>query len=193
MIDVLAELFLTGLINKSGRFNKKMMKKTKRLKNGARGYELVIAWKDETNIDRDIVITQRDIRELQKAKAAIHTGAELLMRTMGMTEKDVSRLVVAGAFGNYIDPENARIIGMYPEIPLERIEFAGNLAGTGARMALVSKEMREYAEKISRTVKYFELGADENFQNEYIKSLYVPHFNLEKYPRTVELLRRRKR
>jgi uncharacterized 2Fe-2S/4Fe-4S cluster protein (DUF4445 family) len=98
--------------------------------------------------------------------------------------------VVAGAFGNYIDPENARIIGMYPEIPLNRIEFAGNLAGTGARMTLLSKEMREYAEEISSRVKYHELAADPGFQKEYIDSLSFPHSDLSKYPDTVELLRR---
>ncbi len=150
----------------------------------------MVAWKDETNIDTDIAITQADIRELQKAKAAMHTGAEILMRRMGITEKDISRLVVAGAFGNYVDPENARTIGMYPEIPLERIDFVGNLAGTGSRMSLISKDMRDYTEKISRTVKYYELAVDKDFQDEYIKSLYFPHANLNKYPSTVDLLRR---
>ena len=190
LIDALAELLKSGFINYKGNFVSEMKEETDRLRKATDGWEFVIAWKDETNIDRDLVITQADIRELQKAKAAMHTGAELLMRKMGITEKDISKVVVAGAFGNYIDPENARIIGMYPEIPLERIEFVGNLAGTGARMSLVSKEMREYTEKISKTVKYYELAADEDFQDEYIKSLHFPHSNLENYPRTVELLRR---
>jgi uncharacterized 2Fe-2S/4Fe-4S cluster protein (DUF4445 family) len=111
-------------------------------------------------------------------------------KRMGVTDESLSKLVVAGAFGNYIDPENARIIGMYPEIPLERIEFAGNLAGTGARMTLMSDEMRQYAEEISSKVKYYELAADKDFQKEYIDSLYFPHADLSKYPKTVELLRR---
>lgn len=190
LVDAPAELLKSGLINLKGNFVPEMTEKTDRLRKGPDGWEFVIARKDETDIDMDIVITQADIRELQKAKAAMFTGSEILMKRMGITEKDVSKLVVAGAFGNYIDPENARTIGMYPEIPLERIEFVGNLAGTGARMSLISKDMREFTEKISRTVKYYELAVDKDFQNEYIKALYFPHANLDKYPSTVELLRR---
>lgn len=190
LVDAPAELLKSGLINSKGNFVQEMTEKTNRLRRGPDGWEFVVSWKGETGIDTDIVITLADIRELQKAKAAMHTGAEILMRRMGITEKDISKLVVAGAFGNYIDPENARTIGMYPEIPLEKIDFVGNLAGTGSRMSLISKEMRNYTEKISRTVKYYELAVDKDFQDEYIKSLYFPHANLNKYPSTAELLRR---
>ncbi len=79
---------------------------------------------------------------------------------------------------------------MYPELPLERVEFVGNIAGTGSRMCLISKEEREYAEKIATTVKYHELAADKDFHKEYIGALYFPHKNLDKYPDTVNLLRR---
>jgi uncharacterized 2Fe-2S/4Fe-4S cluster protein (DUF4445 family) len=99
-------------------------------------------------------------------------------------------MYMAGAFGNYIDPENARTIGMYPELPLEKVKFIGNIAGTGSRMCLISEEEREYAEKISRTVKYYELAADKDFQTEYINAMYFPHKDLSKYPDTTELLRR---
>jgi len=190
LVDAPAEFLKTGLIMPRGNFVTEMTERTDRLRKGPNGWEFVIAWKKETEIETDIVITLGDIRELQKAKAAIHTGADLLMQRMGVTDDRLSKLVVAGAFGNYIDPENARIIGMYPEIPLERIEFAGNLAGTGARMTLMSAEMREYAEEISSKVKYYELAADKDFQKEYINSLYFPHSDLSKYPQTVELLRR---
>jgi uncharacterized 2Fe-2S/4Fe-4S cluster protein (DUF4445 family) len=167
-----------------------MMENSNRIRRGQEGWEFVIAWKDETTITSDIVLTQGDIRELQKAKAAIHAGAEILLQRMELTEQDISKLVVAGAFGNYIDPENARTIGMYPDIPLEKVEFVGNLAGTGARMSLISREMREYTETISRNVKYVELAIDKNFQDEYLNSFYFPHANLNKYPLTVELLRK---
>jgi uncharacterized 2Fe-2S/4Fe-4S cluster protein (DUF4445 family) len=190
IIDAPAEFLKSGLILPMGNFVKEMTERTDRLRKGSDGWEFVIAWGREAAIDRDIVVTLRDIRELQKAKAAIHTGADLLMQRMEIQEADISRLVVAGAFGNYIDPENARIIGMYPEIPLDRIEFAGNLAGTGAKMTLMNREMRELAEEISSRVKYHELAADESFQKEYIDSLSFPHTDLSKYPEVVELLRR---
>jgi len=190
IVDAPAEFLKSGLIVPRGNFVTGMTERTDRLRKGPDGWEFVIAWGKETDIGTDIVVTLWDIRELQKAKAAIHTGADLLMQRMEVKVADISKLVVAGAFGNYIDPENARIIGMYPEIPLNRIEFAGNLAGTGARMTLMNREMRERAESISSRVKYHELAADPGFQKEYLDSLSFPHSDLSKYPETVELLRR---
>ncbi|NIM97174.1 MAG: DUF4445 domain-containing protein, partial [candidate division Zixibacteria bacterium] len=190
LVDIPAELFKTGLIDWTGRINTKLSKETKRLRKGPDGWEFVIAWQPETATDTDIVITQGDVRELQKAKAAMRTGAGILMKRMEVTENDISKLYMAGAFGNYIDPENARTIGMYPELPLEKVVFVGNIAGTGSRMCLLSREEREYAEKISTTAKYYELAADKDFQEEYINAMYLPHKDLSKYPDTVELLRR---
>jgi uncharacterized 2Fe-2S/4Fe-4S cluster protein (DUF4445 family) len=190
LIDVLAELLKSGIVDIKGTFVKDMTKQTNRLRQEPDGWEFVLAWKNETKTNTDIAITQGDIRELQKAKAAMHSGADILMKRMNVTENDIDKLYIAGAFGNYIDPENARTIGVYPEMPIEKIHFVGNTAGTGARMCLASKEMREYAEEISKKVKYFELAADPDFQTEYINSIYLPHVNLNKYPLTKGLLQR---
>jgi uncharacterized 2Fe-2S/4Fe-4S cluster protein (DUF4445 family) len=190
LIDVLAELLKCGVVDIKGTFVKDMTKRTNRLRQGPDSWEFVLAWKDETSTNTDLAITQGDIRELQKAKAAMHAGCDILMKRMNFTEKDIDTLYIAGAFGNYIDPENARTIGIYPEIPIDKIHFVGNTAGTGARMCLASSEMREYAEEISRKVKYFELAADPDFQTEYINSIYLPHVNLNKYPMTKGLLQR---
>jgi uncharacterized 2Fe-2S/4Fe-4S cluster protein (DUF4445 family) len=191
LVDVPAEILKAGLIDFTGRFVPSMAEKTNRLRKGSDGlWEFVIAWQPDTATDTDITITQGDVRELQKGKAAMRTGAGILMKRMGITEKDISKLYMAGAFGNYIDPENARTIGMYPELPLEKVTFVGNVAGTGSRMCLLSKEEREYAEKISKTVKYHELAADKDFQTEYLNAMYFPHKDLSKYPDTVNLLRR---
>lgn len=208
LIDIPAELLKAGLIDNKGKFVEKMAKQTDRLRRSKEGmWEYVIAWaketarvvekevspgvvKKETLPGIDIVITQGDLRELQKAKAAMHTGAELMLKYRGLTEKDIDKFWLAGAFGNYIDPENARTIGMYPELPTEKYVFVGNAAGTGARMALISTEMREYAEEISRKVVYYELAVDKEFQNEYARSQYLPYQDLNKYPLTRELLYR---
>jgi uncharacterized 2Fe-2S/4Fe-4S cluster protein (DUF4445 family) len=190
LVDVPAEILKAGLIDLTGRFITSMAEKTNRLRKAPDGWEFVIAWQPETATDTDITITQGDIRELQKGKAAMRTGAGILMKRIGITEKDISKLYMAGAFGNYIDPENARTIGMYPELPLEKVNFVGNVAGTGSRMCLISKEEREYAEMISKTVKYHELAADKDFQTEYLNAMYFPHKDLSKYPDTVNLLRR---
>ncbi len=197
LVDVPAELLKAGLIDLTGKFVHEMTRETNRLRRGPNGiWEFVLVPQPETAIATDIIITQGDIRELQKAKAAMRTGAEILMKRLkeeikeAITEDDIYKLFIAGAFGNYIDLENARTIGMYPEVPLDRVEFVGNIAGTGSRMCLISKEEREYAEKISKTVKYHELAADKDFQKEYLDALYLPHRNLDRYPDTANLLRR---
>jgi uncharacterized 2Fe-2S/4Fe-4S cluster protein (DUF4445 family) len=193
IIDVVAELFKCGIIDWTGRFNCELSKKTKRVRPGPNGWEYVIAWKEETaSGEHDIVFTQRDIREVQKAKAAIHAVAAILCKLHGVTERDIKILYIAGAFGNYIDPENARTIGMYPEIPLERVKFIGNSAGTGARMALISVDEREYITKAIREgrIRHLEIAAYTGFHDEYMASMYFPHKDLKRFPETIELLMR---
>jgi uncharacterized 2Fe-2S/4Fe-4S cluster protein (DUF4445 family) len=191
IVDSLAEMLKVGIIDMSGKIVKDLVKKTDRLRRTPEGYyEFIIAKKNETANGTDITITQADIRELQKAKAAIRTGSEVLMKRMNFNKDDIATLYVAGAFGNYIDPESARTIGMYPELPIERIKFVGNTAGTGSRMCLISGKMREYAEVIARKVRYYELASDPDFFNEYIKATFIPHRDLNKQPITTEMLRR---
>ncbi|MBS7624714.1 DUF4445 domain-containing protein [Candidatus Bathyarchaeota archaeon] len=187
IVDAIAEMFRAGVIDIFGTFNKNIS--SPRLRLGSDGYEFVLAWKHETAIDRDIVITQRDIREIQLAKAAIHTGCMILMRKMGVKEADISTLFIAGAFGSYLNPASARTIGMYPEIPLERVKVVGNAAGTGARMALVSNSKRKEAEEISKSVKYIELGAERDFQAEFFNSHLIPYADLTRYPETMKELK----
>lgn len=194
LIDAPAELLKAGVIDTTGRFSKKIAKETRRVRKTQQGwYEYIIAFKNESGIDTDITITQADIRELQKAKAAMRAGAEILLKRMSRTKDDITKLFVAGAFGNYIDPESARTIGMYPEVPLEKTQFVGNTAGTGSRMCLISKEMREYAEKISSSVRYYELAVDPDFQSEYIKATFLPHKDLNRQPIVAEMLRKLER
>jgi len=105
-------------------------------------------------------------------------------------ESDIDVLFIAGAFGSYIDPKSARIIGMYPEIPLNKVRIVGNAAGTGARMALASKTIRRKAEEISRKVNYIELGAEPEFQAEFLNSHFLPYVDLTKYPETINMLKK---
>jgi uncharacterized 2Fe-2S/4Fe-4S cluster protein (DUF4445 family) len=187
IVDITAEMLKAGLINVMGSMNKQANSPRLRSEDGL---EFVVAWGKETSTGQDITLTQRDIREIQSAKAAIHTGALILMRNMRVTEKDIDMVFVAGAFGSYIDPRNARIIGMYPEIALQRVKVVGNAAGTGARMALVSKAARSQAEEISSLIKYVELAAEQDFQADFCNSLCVPYADLSRYPETSEMLKK---
>ncbi|MDW8048852.1 MAG: ASKHA domain-containing protein [Nitrososphaerota archaeon] len=186
VVDAVAEMLKAGIIDRTGRYTGTYTINRLRRKDGIS--EFVIAGGGETAIMSDIVVTQEDIREIQLAKAAIYAGASILMRRMGITLSDIEQVYLSGAFGNYVDPQNAKIIGMYPDVPLEKVKFAGNTAGSGARMALLSSEVRREAERISRRVKYVELGADPSFQKEFLEATYLPHHEIERFPNVTKLL-----
>jgi uncharacterized 2Fe-2S/4Fe-4S cluster protein (DUF4445 family) len=185
MVDTVAELLKTGIISTRGRFNLETIK-TKRLitseEEGTGSKSYVVAWKDETAINKDITVSTKDISEIQLAKSALHTGCEILMQKKRITEKDIDKAYIAGAFGNYLNPENAKTIGLIPDIPTERISFVGNTALAGAKMALTSKTIRELADKLSKEIKYVELMTEEGFKREFIASILLPHKDLSKYP-----------
>ena len=180
MIDVVAEMFKFGILDFKGRINPEL--ETPRLRRTGRQMEFVIAWAKETGIDRDIVITQRDVGEIQLAKAAIFAGCSLLMKARNLKQNDLHRIFIAGTFGNYINPENAKSLGMVPDVGRRRIEFVGNTAVTGAKMALVSKESRETTERISREIRYLELAIAPDFNKELSDALFIPNRDPERFP-----------
>jgi uncharacterized 2Fe-2S/4Fe-4S cluster protein (DUF4445 family) len=177
VVEAVAELFKAKIISKNGRFNRDV--KTDRLRKGKEGLEFVIARKEETSIGKDIVITQKDVSEVQLAKAALYAGAKILMKRANITRLD--KIVLAGAFGNYIDREAALTIGMFPDCPLEKIAVIGNAAGDGARIALINAEKRKEAEKIARKVEYIELTIDPDFETEFVNAMHFPHLK-DKFP-----------
>jgi len=186
VVDAVAEMLRRRIIDSSGKIKPELGLPSVRVKN--RIPELVLAGATETASGHEIVITQEDVRQIQLAKAAIYSGISILMRQFDIKGGDISKIFIAGAFGTYVDPQSARVIGMYPDIPLSRVQFVGNAAGSGARMALMSIDMRRKAEEISEKVHYIELGADSNFQNEFLNATYLPHKNIELFPSVRRLL-----
>ena len=172
MIDVIAELLKNGIIDRSGRFVQD--KEDARIKVGKDGKEFIIAYSDETEIGRDIVITQKDIRQIQLAKAAIYAACKVLMRKAGISEADIRRVYIAGAFGRHIDAENAKIIGLLPNVPSGIVEFVGNTAVAGARLLLKSRIARKYAEELLKIARYVELTVEPEFSQEFLKATYFP-------------------
>ncbi|MFQ5761994.1 MAG: ASKHA domain-containing protein [Candidatus Bathyarchaeia archaeon] len=187
IIDTLAEMLRTGLLDTSGRIQTQL--KHPRLRTVEGVPEFVVAWREESGIPQHVSITQRDVREAQKAKAAIHTGCALLMERLKVSPSEIHRLMVAGAFGSYLNPTSAMTIGMLPEVPLDRIVFMGNAAGAGARMALISREMRETARQLARLAEHLELAAQPDFQEEYLNSLDLPHADPSLYPHVASSVR----
>lgn len=181
IVDVAAEMFKAGILLRNGNINKEL--ETDRIRFTNEGPEFVVAWEDETAEDvGDIIITQGDIREIQLAKAAFYAGAKILMDERGVKEADVKRVYIAGAFGSYIDKASAKIIGLYPDFPLERVRSVGNAAGSGAQQALLSKEKRKDAMMIATKAEYIELTVAPNFQTEFISAMYFPHSDINRFP-----------
>lgn len=171
----IAELVRAGIICLNGKMKGELSARCNRIRRREDGYfEFVLAWKHETALDTDITISEKDVLEVQKAKAAICAGCLLLMRQKRIKVDEIEKLIIAGAFGRYLDKESIRAVGMLPNVDVERICEAGNAAGTGAKMALLSLDARRLAERLARSTKYHELAADSDFVEIYAKSMLFP-------------------
>lgn len=172
IIDAVAELFKAGIIKGDGCFNKNIT--SPRVRKGLDGkFEYVLAWANETAIDQDIAITQKDVRAVQLAKAALYAGAKILMKKKG--EDKVEAITLAGAFGSYIDKENAMVIGMVPDCNLDAVMAVGNAAGEGAKLALFDVAKRAEAQSVAKSVRFVETAAETEFQKEFIDAMFLPH------------------
>jgi uncharacterized 2Fe-2S/4Fe-4S cluster protein (DUF4445 family) len=138
------------------------------------GTSFVLVPGRETQTGEDILLTQKDVRETQLAKGAIFAGYEILKAVLGVKDEDVTEVLLAGAFGNYIRREQAKRIGLLPDLPTEKIKFIGNAAGTGAKMVLLSRELREEACEISRRTEYIELAVRTDFHKIFAEAMFFP-------------------
>lgn len=181
IIDAIAELFKAGLINSMGRLADVNKCKTpieenlkKRLRKIDNMCEFVLAFKGELGNEHEIIISQKDIRELQLAKGAIAAGIKVLAETMEITTEEINQVFLAGAFGNYINQSNAVALGMFPGITVDKIKSVGNAAGEGARMALLSKSQRDLADKLSNEVYHIELSSSDSFYEKFMAEVNFP-------------------
>lgn len=153
MIDLVAEMLKAGIIDVGGIFKKNIDNPRVQTKEGS--MEFVVVPANESGINQDITFSQKDVNQIVLAKAAIHTGFKILFKNYNIKREDIHILFIAGAFGSHINKESARMIGIYPEINLDKIVVVGNAAGTGARMCLVSEKAKFLAEK---NVKNYQLS-----------------------------------
>jgi uncharacterized 2Fe-2S/4Fe-4S cluster protein (DUF4445 family) len=175
---LLAELYKAGVVNKTGAFDKKGQKSDRFRKNPDTGQpEFVLAWAEETSINKDIVVTQKDVRQIQLAKGALYAGCKLMVKRMGLGEADTVK--IAGAFGTHVDREKALIMGLFPDCAIEKIQSIGNAAGDGCRAALLNVEKRKEADWYSRNVEYIELTVEETFQQDFMEAMQLPHMTDE--------------
>lgn len=190
IIDAIAELFRTDIIIKSGRFDKSLVGKTPRVRENPEGQvEYVLAWEDETSIGKDITVQIGDIRAVQLAKGALYAGAKIMMRKLGIEKVD--KVVLAGAFGSYIDKVAAMAIGMFPDCELDNVYAVGNAAGDGARIALLNAEKRIEADVRAREVDYTELTVEPDFQQQFMEAMQFPNMT-DAFPNLVDVLGKEK-
>jgi uncharacterized 2Fe-2S/4Fe-4S cluster protein (DUF4445 family) len=170
ILDAVGQLHKLGLLSETGA----MSVEHPRARVGAHGPEFLLVPRSDGANEHDIVLTRGDVSEIQLAKGAMRAGTEVLMREAGITVSDLDRIVIAGAFGSYIDVPNALRIGMFPALPVDRFEQVGNAAGVGARMALLSGEMREVAREVASRAEYVELTNDVRFTMEFTEAMMLP-------------------
>ena len=171
ILDAIAQLYRVRAIDKGG----KMLDKHPLVRNVKGRNEFVLVKEGEREGGRAVTITQQDVREIQLAKGAIYTGIKLLLEARNRSEAEIEQVIIAGAFGTYIDVASAITIGMLPRLPLSRFRQVGNAAGTGARLALISRQKRAEAQAIARKIKYIELAADPRFMSTFVDAIKIGH------------------
>jgi uncharacterized 2Fe-2S/4Fe-4S cluster protein (DUF4445 family) len=183
LISLVAEMFLTKILDKGGNINQAIQ--SKRVREGDHGREYVLVWAAESETGEDIVITHVDIDNLLRAKAAIYAGFSVLAEQVGMSLADVDQMYIGGSFGKYINVEKAVQIGLLPDMPWEKFSFLGNTSIKGAYLSLLSSEERERIKDIANRMTYIELSADNSFYEAFTSALFLPHTDMSKFP-TVE-------
>jgi uncharacterized 2Fe-2S/4Fe-4S cluster protein (DUF4445 family) len=172
ILDALAQLYLTKIIDEGGR----IINDQPRVRVYKGQHEFILVGKEERNGKPAITITQHDVRELQLAKAAIRTGIQVLLETSGCSEAEIKQVIIAGAFGTYIDVASAVAIGMLPPLPLNRFRQVGNAAGMGAKLALISRKSRAKAQAVASRVSYIELASVPKFEQIFVQANYLGRY-----------------
>ena len=186
LVDALATLLRAGVIDRAGRINLGLPTPRVRVRNERA--EFVLLWGEEVGRADDISLGEDEIQNLIRSKSAVFAGAEVLLDSLGLNALSVERILVAGAFGNYLDAENAVLIGLLPDVPLERIRFVGNSAVAGARLALLGREARHRVAELSRRMTNFELSVVPGYMDRYVAGLFLPHTDLSLFPSVAEKL-----
>jgi len=191
LISLAAELFLSGLVDANGKFNKEI--KTPRLRQGPDGMEYVVVWKDDAALDEDIVITEVDLDNLIRAKAAMYAGIATLLEAVGLSPNDLNHIVIAGGFGGSIDLNRAIQIGLFPDVDRDNFVYIGNGPLLGARLISFSNEMIDDGERIAKMMTNIELADNVKFTEEYISAQFLPHTNTKLFPSIQRELEEKKR
>lgn len=181
LITMVAVLFDAGVIDNLGKFNRDL--NTDRIRKTNDVWEYVLAWKQSTGIDRDIVLSEIDIENLIRAKGAIYSGCMTLLDEIGMSMDMIDNIVLAGGFGSYVDLEKAMTIGLLPEIDTDKVVFIGNSSLLGAQFCATANHLRAEIVEVTSRITNFELSETPSYMDHYVAALFLPHTDLNQFPK----------
>jgi uncharacterized 2Fe-2S/4Fe-4S cluster protein (DUF4445 family) len=190
LINMAAVMFEMGIVNNLGKFDPGL--RTPRLRETDAGREFVLVWREETQVDRDITISEIDFENLIRAKGAIYSGCMTLLTEVGLTIRDVRRIVLAGGFGSFVDLEKAMTIGLLPEMDPGKVTYLGNGSLLGAQMSCLTNRIRQDVAEVVRKMTNFELSETASYMDNYIAALFLPHTDLDQFPRLKQRLEARR-
>jgi len=190
LIIAVATLFEMGIIDNRGKFDRSL--KTERIRATDEVWEYVLAWADETEIDRDVVLTEPDIENLIRAKGALYSGCMTLLEEVGLSVNDLDHIILAGGFGSYVDLEKAMTIGLLPETDPEKVTFIGNGSLMGARMSSLTNRIRKDVVEVTKKMTNFELSETASYMDNYVAALFLPHTDIDHFPKLKQRLQMRK-
>lgn len=188
LVDALAQLMLSGIMDRRGKLSRELKDPRIIIDQENDLAEYVIAWEDETQINRYISISEVDIDNFIRAKGAVYSGCATLVNSMGMDFTMVEKVLIAGGIGNHLGLEPSIAIGLFPDIENEKFELIGNSSLTGSYLILLSGEMKQKVEEIADQMTYVELSVYPGYMDEFMSTLFLPHTNLDAFPRVKALL-----
>lgn len=189
LIDTMAELFLTGIINEKGKFNLELDHPRIREVEGQAEYVLV--WSESSATREDIVVTETDLDNLIRTKGAIYAGITTLLDSMQMPVEAIEQVLIAGGFGRYLELDQAITIGLLPEFPEDKVKYVGNGSLMGAHLVSLSKSARNSAREIAKKMTYLELSTSSSFMDNFISALFLPHTDIHSFPSVMERIKER--
>ncbi len=182
LVDGLAKLREAGIIDRAGNFQMEHASHSERLRVTPDDKEFVLAWAQQAGGEKDVVITENDVKNLIRAKGAIYAGIRSLLTMVAVDVDMINRIMIAGGFGNYLNVHDSVEIGLLPDLPPEKYEFIGNSSVKGARLALLSQNAWREAAELGRKMTYIELSVGTTFMDEFVSALFLPHTDLSLFP-----------
>lgn len=182
LVDCLSKLLTAGIIDRAGNFQLGHHAQSNRLRATSDDKEFVLAWAHQSGGGKDVVITENDIKNIIRAKGSVYAGIRTLLNMVSVDIDMISKIIIAGGFGNYLNVTDSVKIGLLPDIEPERYTFIGNASVKGARLALLSQSAWHEAEDLGRKMTYVELSVGATFMDEYVSALFLPHTDLSQFP-----------